>query len=390
MLNLILFDGNERDHLLPLTFTRPVADLRIGILTIAEKWGRILETTPSILTQPILQPKYPLTLTDDNLLVNGSICPNLELLGKIIDLKLGEALFAGAVHIASRLDAKGIANLHEHPGIVVNCEVSFVQVSRLWHLFQYNGVALEADFQMLTDGRTSAPIADSNTLIGDRVFLEPGAQVNAAILNSTSGPIYIGRDAEVMEGSIVRGGLALCDHSQLKLGAKIYGPTTIGPHSKVGGEVNNSVIWGYSNKGHDGFLGNSVLGAWCNLGADTNNSNLKNNYDEVKLWSYRKGGFERTGLQFCGLFMGDHSKCGINTMFNTGTVVGVSANIFGSGFPRNIISSFAWGGAAGFTPYQLDKALDTANRVMARRGLSLDDQDRAIMQAIWEQDGQKN
>jgi UDP-N-acetylglucosamine diphosphorylase/glucosamine-1-phosphate N-acetyltransferase len=389
MLNLILFDGKERNDLLPLTFTRPVADLRIGILTITEKWAKMLETKPSFFTQDYLVKKFPMKRTDDNLLVNASICPNLPLLGKIMDLKMGEALYCGEVHVASRLDAQHLAAFESQPGKRVPCSVDFIQVAKLWHLFQHNAAALEADYELLTAGRVSAPISDTNTVLGNRVFLEAGAKVEASILNSTTGPIYIGKDAEIMEGSMVRGGLALCDNSQLKLGTKIYGATTVGPHSKVGGEVNNSVILGYSNKGHDGFLGNSVLGTWCNIGADSNNSNLKNNYDEVKLWNYAKGGFDRTGLQFCGLFMGDHSKCGINTMFNTGTVVGVSANIFGAGFPRNIIQSFSWGGPAGFTSYKLEKALDTTDRVMARRNIPLDEIERAILEAVWQQDGLK-
>jgi UDP-N-acetylglucosamine diphosphorylase/glucosamine-1-phosphate N-acetyltransferase len=241
------------------------------------------------------------------------------------------------------------------------------------------------DFALITRGRTSAPISSSNTVIGGKhIFLEEGAVCEGAILNDSHGPIYIGREAEIMEGAMVRGALALCDHSALKMGAKIYGATTIGPHSKVGGEVNNSVFQGYSNKGHDGFLGNSVLGEWCNIGADSNNSNLKNNYAEVKLWDYAVSRFAPTGLQFCGLIMGDHSKCGINTMFNTGTVVGVSANIFGSGFPRNYVPSFAWGGNAGFSTYQISKALETATLVMERRGIKLDKNEENILRSVFE------
>ena len=241
------------------------------------------------------------------------------------------------------------------------------------------------DYELLTKGRKSTELSSTNTIIGDRVFAEEGVEVEAAILNSKNGPIYLAKGSSIMEGSMVRGGLSLGEYSQLKLGTKIYGAVTIGPHSKVGGEVNNSVIQGYSNKGHDGFLGNSVIGEWCNLGADTNNSNLKNNYDEVKLWSYAKKGFERTGLQFCGLIMGDHSKCGINTMFNTGTVIGVSSNIFGSGFPRNFVPSFSWGGASGFVEYKLDKALKTAEIVFGRRSVELDATERQILTHIYEQ-----
>jgi UDP-N-acetylglucosamine diphosphorylase/glucosamine-1-phosphate N-acetyltransferase len=228
-------------------------------------------------------------------------------------------------------------------------------------------------------------LSGSNTLIGERIFIEEGAQAEAATFNSLSGPIYLGKDSLVMEGSVVRGGLSLGERSQLKLAAKIYGPTTIGPHCKVGGEVSNSVIMGYANKGHDGFLGNSVLGEWCNLGADTNTSNLKNNYAEVRLWSYESKRFESTGLQFCGLIMGDHSKSGINTMFNTGTLVGVSSNIFGGGFPRNFIPSFSWGGSSGFTEYRFDKAMETAEKVMGRRGIELDEVERAVLRHVFDE-----
>src|SRR5690606_24924204 len=244
---------------------------------------------------------------------------------------------------------------------------------------------LEDDFELLTDGRRSQPIPATNNIInGQNIFIEEGAKLEFVTLNASFGPIYIGKDAEIMEGSIIRGPFALCEHATVKLGAKIYGPTTVGPHSKVGGEVNNSVIFGYSNKGHDGFMGNSVLGEWCNLGADTNNSNLKNNYAEVRLWDYNTESFARTGLQFCGLMMGDHSKCGINTMFNTGTVVGVSANIFGSGFPRNFIPSYSWGGAAGMTTFKTDKAFEVAREVMKRRNLEFTEQDEKIMEHVFE------
>jgi UDP-N-acetylglucosamine diphosphorylase/glucosamine-1-phosphate N-acetyltransferase len=239
----------------------------------------------------------------------------------------------------------------------------------------------------LTKGRKSQPLNNSCRNIGKgKIFIEEGASANDTTFNTTTGCIYIGKDAEVMEGSVVRGPFALCEHSVLKMSSKIYGATTIGPHSKVGGEVNNSVVFGYSNKAHDGFLGNSVIGEWCNLGADTNNSNLKNNYANVKLWNYSGENFIDTGLQFCGLIMGDHSKCGINTMFNTGTVAGVSSNIFGSGFPRNFIPSFSWGGAQGFTTYRFEHAIETAQLVMQRRNTELTDNDKDILKYIFDND----
>jgi UDP-N-acetylglucosamine diphosphorylase/glucosamine-1-phosphate N-acetyltransferase len=317
--------------------------------------------------------------------LNGGLCPDPSLLEAIDSLEDGQALVSGEELLAYKSSSQWDGNEWEEDVDSFEYESEFTLCRRPYDLFSLNGQELERDFERLTKGRESAALSSTNTIIGDRIFLEEGASVEAAILNSTTGPIYIGKEASILEGSVVRGGLALCEHSQLKLSAKIYGPTTIGPHSKVGGEVSNCVIQGFSNKGHDGFMGNSVLGEWCNIGADTNTSNLKNNYDQVRLWSYPKGGFEKTGLQFCGLIMGDHSKCGINTMFNTGTVVGVSANIFGAGFPRNYIPSFTWGGPSGMTEYRFEKAMETAERVMSRRNIELDDIERGILQHIFDE-----
>lgn len=379
-MNIILFDGPSRNHLLPFTFTRPVSEIRIGIITIREKWEKRIVGDYSWQTEEYMQGKFPMNSAGDNLFINGAVCANDSLAKVVAELKLGQKLIAGEVVIAARTESQSWeVDLETN-----TFEGEFNLVDRPWKIFSLNGAELEADFDLITKGRKSQPLSNTNTIIGDRIFVEEGVEAECAVFNTKSGAIYLGKDSSVMEGSVIRGGLALCEHSQLKLSAKIYGPTTIGPHSKVGGEVNNSVIFGYSNKGHDGFLGNSVLGEWCNIGADTNNSNLKNNYDEVRLWSYVRGGFERTGLQFCGLMMGDHSKCGINTMFNTGTVVGVSANIYGSGFPRNFIPSFSWGGAGGFVEYKLDKALATAERVMERRKIELDKNERAILQHVYD------
>ncbi|MEW6468959.1 MAG: GlmU family protein [Bacteroidota bacterium] len=387
-MNFILFD-DRREELLPLTFTRPVADIRIGILTIRGKWEQYLGCKVSVLTEEYLQARFPaeFTIDEDNIWVNGSVCPNARLAEEVKQLKSGQQLVAGDVLIAHNTGDQKM-----FPGTAHECSERFeshahaLQVKNLWDIFSRNGEELQRDFELLTKGRNSHALSKSNRLINpDNIFVEEGARVECAILNASSGPIYIGRDAEIMEGSMVRGPFALCGHSALKLGAKIYGPTTIGPHSKVGGEVNNSVIFGYSNKAHDGFLGNSVIGEWCNIGADSNNSNLKNNYAEVKLWSYKSQRFENTGLTFCGLIMADHSKCGINTMFNTGTVVGVSANIFGAGFPRNFIADFSWGGAAGFSTYKLKEAFETAERVMSRRNIPFTDADKAILTRVFEQ-----
>jgi len=385
-MNIILFDDEQRIHLLPLTYTRPAADIRIGILTIREKWEKYFNLSSSSLTEPYLEAKYPLFTQKDNLLINGRVLPDANLFARLERMDIGQALVKDKLFIAARLNDSGLASFDRHASNYHSYEYedALTAIEYPWDIFAKNAEALEADYDLITKGRTSAPLSATNTLIGDRIFAEEGAKAECAILNSTSGAIYLGKDSEVMEGSVVRGGLALCEHAALKLATKIYGATTIGPHSKVGGEVNNSVIIGYSNKGHDGFLGNSVIGEWCNLGADTNNSNLKNNYAEVKLWSYARKGFARTGLQFCGLIMGDHSKCGINTMFNTGTVVGVSANIFGAGFPRNFIPSFSWGGAQGFETFTLHKANEVAEKMMERRHIEFNQIEQDLMAYLFE------
>lgn len=370
-----LVDGKHRDHLLPLTYTRPVAQLRCGILTIAEKYQkRGFEVGYE--TEDYLQEKFPSVQHD--ILVSGSVCPTDSFIDAITSLTEGQAL----IQDDQLLAFKGV-NWADTPTEIFPFNDVLNLIIRPWDIWTKNAAEMNIDFDVLTKDRFSAPIDSSNKVLGDRIFLEEGARVKASILNATSGPIYLAQNAEVMEGSIVRGGLALGAHSALKLGTKVYGATTLGPHCKVGGEINNSVILGYSNKGHDGFLGNSAIGEWCNLGADTNNSNLKNNYDEVKAWSYVDGRFSKTGQQFCGLIMGDHSKSGINTMFNTGTVVGVSANVYGAGFPRNFIPSFTWGGPQGTTEYMIKKALDTANRMMQRRGLQVDDVERTILEKVY-------
>jgi UDP-N-acetylglucosamine diphosphorylase/glucosamine-1-phosphate N-acetyltransferase len=370
-----LVDGKHRDHLLPLTYTRPVAQLRCGILTIAEKYQK-RGFKVGYETEDYLQEKFPSVHHD--ILVSGSVCPTDSFIDAITSLTEGQAL----IQDDQLLAFKG-ANWADTPTEIFPFNDVLNLIIRPWDIWTKNAAEMNIDFDVLTKDRFSAPIDSSNTVFGDRIFLEEGARVKASILNATSGPIYLAQNAEVMEGSIVRGGLALGAHSALKLGTKVYGATTLGPHCKVGGEINNSVILGYSNKGHDGFLGNSAIGEWCNLGADTNNSNLKNNYDEVKAWSYVDGRFSKTGQQFCGLIMGDHSKSGINTMFNTGTVVGVSANVYGAGFPRNFIPSFTWGGPQGTTEYMIKKALDTANRMMQRRGLQVDDVERTILEKVY-------
>ncbi|MDB4289762.1 GlmU family protein [Flavobacteriaceae bacterium] len=382
-MNYILFDGENREALLPFTYTRPVAEIRIGILTIREKWELFLGATTTTVTEDYLSDKYPMVEMEQNIMINASYTPNEALVYQIKNLKENQAVYDGDTMVAffsledQEIDIDSLE--------VFQFEGTLLKVETTWDIFSKNGAAINADYKLLTADRTSEPIPEQTVAFNpEAIFIEEGAKLPLCVLNATDGPIYIGKNAEIMEGSMVRGPFALCEGSTLKMGTKIYGPTTVGPFSKVGGEVNNSVFLGNANKGHEGFLGNSVIGEWCNLGADTNNSNLKNNYAEVRLWSYETENFAKTGLQFCGLMMGDHSKCGINTMFNTGTVVGVSVNIFGSGFPRNFIPSFSWGGAKGFTTYLTSKAFEVATEVMKRRGLGFSAQESAILEHVFE------
>lgn len=414
-MQLILFDDHSWTNLLPLTFTRPAAGLRVGILTIAEKWQRALGTEPSYLTPSYLAARYPCETGPDNLFVNGALLPDAAITAATGALDTGEALYGQTGLLAFRCGeeaaramkstlwareapepghevsgpaghgggtpyagiARWISTRREYKGTV-----SLVDYP--WKIFVLNGQEIEADFDRLAAGQTGERLSDTVRVTGPgRIFAEAGFRGEHITLNASGGSIYLGRDSEIMEGSCIRGPFALGQGAVVKLGTRIYGPTTVGPYCRVGGEINNSVLQANSNKSHDGYLGNSVLGEWCNLGADTNNSNLKNNYREVKIWNYRERRAIGTGRQFCGMFMGDHSKSGINTMFNTGTVVGVSANIFGPDFPDTFIPSFSWGGASGLTTYRLDKALETAQLVMERCETQLSGVDRGILEYIF-------
>ncbi len=390
MPHLILFDTELRNHLLPLTFSRPVADLRLGILTIREKWAQHLGMPASFLTQEYLQDLFPLAYGEHNLLINGSILPTADIVALVMDLLPGEAYLKDGELIAACLDQAAVEALANDQdfGDVEAFElgdVPLLRISRPADLFTLNDTALREDFTLLTAGQTSADISATNTVIGPRenLFVAPGVRMEACILNVENGPIYLGQDAIILEGAMLRGPLSVGEGSIIKMGAKIYGATTLGPSTKVGGEINNVVFQGNCNKGHDGFLGNSVIGEWCNIGADTNASNLRNDYADVRVWSYPEGRFAKTGLQFHGLVLGDHSKVGINTMFNTGTVVGFSSNIFGEGFPRTFIPSFQWGGSAGYRTYRLDKAMATAARMMERRNQEFTEQHEALFAAIF-------
>ena len=383
-MNYILFDGNSRTALLPLTYTKPVADLRIGIMTIREKWEKYLNFTTTTITEDYLSEKYPMVEMEENILINASFLPNAALVSIIKDLKKNEAVFKDDEIIAFyTTDTQEEIDFNKYK--IFEYKEEIIQIKNTWDIFRFNGEALEADFKLITEGRTSAPIPKSVHCINkESIFLEEDVEIEIGVLNAGKGPIYLGKHTQIMEGSMIRGPFAILEHGVVKMGSKVYGPTTVGPKSKIGGEVNNVVMSGYCSKGHEGYLGNAVIGEWCNLGADTNNSNLKNTYAEVKIWNYEYERFVKTGLQFCGLIMGDHSKSAINTMFNTGTVVGVSSNIYGSNFPRNFIPSFSWGGAAGFTTYQLNKAKDTADRVIHRKNEDFTETDQKIMDHIFE------
>jgi UDP-N-acetylglucosamine diphosphorylase/glucosamine-1-phosphate N-acetyltransferase len=387
MTTLLQFvEPSQIENLYPLTITRPAADLRCGILTIAEKWMRDLsieqEHTGFLTREHLNHPQSRFNqlnatgITSTIIQIHGAVIPNPMLVSQAKGLKPGEALSHNNEIIVSCIttESSEISN-------TINYTDSFDSINRPYHIFALNGKEIIQDFARITGGRSSSNLSSSNRAFGIHpIFIEEGAKVECATLNSNDGPIYIGKNAEIMEGSLVRGPFAMCEGAVLKMGTKVYSSTTLGPYCVAGGEISNVVFWGYSNKGHDGFLGNAVLGEWCNIGADTNASNLKNTYDEVKVWNYSSGRFEKSGQQFCGLIMGDHSKCGINTMFNTGTVVGVGCNLFGAGFPRQFVPDFSWGGAQGFVTHKLDAVHKTAALVLPRRKREYGDFEKQVME----------
>lgn len=390
MRNIILFDNEVRDHLLPFTYIRPVCEIRVGILTIREKWEKALQGKASFITQDHLSEKYDITISERNFLINGSVLPSPEICSLIRQMDNGEAMLLKGELIAAVLDRNQFNRLmYDEIEDLSSFEVTgtpFDKLNHLWDIFKVNGQAIRADYEELTQGRKSAPLSSTNQVLGaENIFLEPGAQVECAVLNATDGPIYLGRNAKVMEGSLIRGPFVLGEGSTVKMGAKIYGPTSIGPKCVVGGEIKNVVIFGHSNKGHEGYLGNSVIGEWCNIGADTNCSNLKNNWSEVKLWNFPEGKFLPTGELKAGLFLGDYSMCGINTMFNTGTVVGLCCNVFGSGFPRNFLPSYSWGGNHGLATYRPEKAFAAIENMMRIHGADLSATDRLHLLKVFEE-----
>ena len=392
MTNIILFDDKDTwTDLLPIAYTRPISDIRIGILTIKEKWQKYFPDHDfSCLTAEYLSVKYPTNITGDNLFIAGNCCPDKNFANAVSALGNGEALAYNGELVAYRGTMEGFKSVTLEEAAPYTAS-SLTMLHQLYDIFLLNGSEMRRDYHIIIAGRESQPLSETCTIVGPyrlddgcpAIFIEEGATVEAVTLNTTGGPIYIGKDAVIMEGVCIRAPFAACRHSQVNMGAKIYGATTLGPYCKVGGELNNVVMIGYSNKAHDGFLGNAVIGEWCNIGAGTNASNLKNDYTEIKLWYYRAHRFLRTGLQFCGLIMGDHSKAGINCMFNTATVIGVGVNVHGAGFPRNFVASFSEGSVAGYTDVSVVKFFDIAKRMMARRGIELSETDKEIFESIY-------
>lgn len=387
-MNYILFGAQARNHLLPFTFTRPIADIRVGILTIRKKWEMLLKAKTSSLTESYLAEKYPLIKEKDNVLINSSVLPDSLLIEELGRLEPNQTLISGDILIAHRvrsedIDNMGVELLEDVEPLLTGSK--FKKLYQLSDIVVLNEQQIAVDYELLTKGRESQPIPGHvRVLCPENVFLEAGAKIDLAIINASEGPVYIGKDAHVMDGALIKGPAGIGEGAVVRMGAKIYGGSSIGPYSKVGGEMMSSVIFGYSNKAHDGFLGHSVIGEWCNLGADTNTSNLKINYDEVRLWDYHEESFVNTGMTFCGTFMGDHSKCGINTMFNTGTVIGVNAQLFGAGFMRNFIPSFTWGSPSGFNTVDFNKAIEVARRVYARRNKEFTDVDVQILKHVYD------
>lgn len=380
-MQIVLFEDHLWSRFLPLVYTRPVGDLRMGMYTMAERYAKLLNTEAVHETRVPLRSIFAASSAQLQLHISARLFPTLALREALQSMQPGDILVHGSDVLARCIDTHA-----EHKEHTIPFESEPVWIETITDLFSKNAMAITFDATLISNVAQPAPLHASNTVIGDPklLFIHPSATVYATTFNTNEGPIFIDAHAEIMEGTHIRGPFYLGKHSTLKLGTKVYGATTIGPHCKVGGEISNSIFWGYSNKAHDGFVGNSIIGEWCNLGADTNTSNLKNNYSSVKIWSYVKGDFADTGLTFCGLIMGDHSKCGINTMFNTGTVTGVGANIFGGGFPHKHLPSFSWGGAEGMETYDLDKAFATIEKVMQRRSLPLTTEIKTLLTHVFE------
>lgn len=390
-MHIVSFDHTKtRIRLFPLTWTRPVGDLRVGILTIAEKWAKRFVTDYSFLTADYLQAKFPYIDQPDTrtvCLVNGSVCPDDLLCEAVSELAVGEALWSGMLLIALKVKAVDVKTIPWSDLTVFKPRYyteSVTSINRYEDIFVENGRQLELDFDLLTRGRTSTTLSSTNTLLGDRVFVEEGASAECSTFNSLRGPIYLGYGSEVWEGSHIRGAFSLGDGAQVKMGTRVYSNVSVGPNSRVAGELNTCVIWGNSFKGHDGYLGSSVIGEWCNWGADSNNSNLKNNYGSVRVYDYEIADYRDTELVFCGLVMGDHSKCGINTAFNTGTVIGVGANIFGVEQPPKFVPDFSWDAGGLASIHRFDKMIETAKEVLKQRKIDFCVVEEQILENVFE------
>lgn len=384
-MQLVFSDAQYWEDFLPLTFTKPIPELRCGILTFAERWEKLLDIRDKrYITEEYLEVKYPRYEKKESLLIVPNFLPTEKVLDQIKNLQFGEALVYENELLVAKINLENFG-LHQIEKMT-DIEEELTVFKHPTDLFSFNEKAINFDFDLLTNGRISQLLSETNGFLGNKedIFIEEGAEIEFATINAKTGKIYIGKNAEVMEGCNLRGPIALCEGAKFNLGAKIYGATTIGPYSKIGGEVNNIVVQGYSNKGHDGFVGNSVIGEWCNFGADTNSSNLKNNYSEVKLWSYKHKKFVGTGLQFTGVIMGDHAKTAINTQLNTGTIIGVAANIFKTGFPPNLVDNFSWGGMRGDEKFTINKVYEVAEKMMNRRKISLTQADKDILRYIFE------
>lgn len=390
-MKVYLFDTeNSHTNLLPLSFTRPVAAFRCGILTIKEKWEKVLSESCSYLPVDYLRQKFGCVEDDTELalFIAGNLLPDESLIELIRSLQPGDALI---INKEPLIFSGSYRDFTEGKWKEKTYDEDYNIIKFVFDIFLLNYQEIRRDFGILTKGRKSKDLPNCTKVFPndgngykEQIFVEDGAVVECVSLNVKDGPVYIGKDSVLMEGACVRGPLALCEGAEVRMGAKIYGGTTIGPYCKVGGEIDNSILFGYSNKAHDGYLGNAVIGEWCNIGAGVNASNLKNDYSMIRVWSYKTRGFMKTDLQFCGLIMGDHSKIGVNCMINTATVIGVGANIHGCGFPRTYIPNFYEGSpTSGFTKMPFKKFSEVVERVMSRREVKPSEEGKAIFEKIY-------
>lgn len=391
-MKIYLFDTKDlHENLRPLSFTRPVAEFRLGILTLKEKWERTFPGDYHCYPVEYLRKKFGTVENpeEEALFIVSNLLPEKELCEAIHLLSDGEAILDNDEAVVFK---GSLSSLEKKNWRDTRFKGKLKRINYIFDLFLYNYEEIERDYKLVTEGRKSAPLPSCTRRVSpldddsdeERIFIEEEAEIECATINVKNGPVYIGKGASIMEGACVRGPLAICEGAEVRMGAKIYGGTTIGPYCKVGGEIDNTVMFGYSNKAHDGYLGNAVIGEWCNIGAGVNASNLKNDYSMIRVWNYRQKRFMKTDLQFCGLIMGDHSKIGVNCMVNTATVIGVGVNLHGSGFPRVYLSNFSEGSpSAGFSSVGKKKFLEIAERVMSRRSIELDDLDIDLFNEIY-------